>query len=93
MYGKIHTEEAKNLIRKLGEKNPMFGKKHTEATKFLISKNMKKYPFGVGLYDLNNNLIKKFNNNASMARDLNISRTTMGKYIKTGKVFNNLYYF
>ena len=27
MYGKTHTEEAKNLIRKLGDKNPMFGKK------------------------------------------------------------------
>ncbi len=93
MYGKTHTEEAKNLIRKFGEKNPMFGKKHTETTKVLISRNMKKYPFGVGLYDLNHDLIKKYNNNAAMARDLNISRTTMGKYIKTGKVFNNLYYF
>ena len=28
-----------------------------------------------------------------MARYLNISKTTVGKYIKTGKVFNNLYYF
>jgi len=54
---------------------------------------MKKYLFGVGLYDFNNNLIKKYNNNAIMARDLNISKTTVGKYIKTGKVFNNLYYF
>jgi group I intron endonuclease len=71
----------------------MYGKKHTEATKLLISKIMKKYPFGVGLYDLNNYLIKKYNNNAAMARDLNISKTTVGKYIITGKIFNNLYYF
>lgn len=93
MFGKTHTEEAKNLIRKLGKKNPMFGKTHTEATKNLISKNMKKYPFGVGIYDLNHNLIKNFNNNAAMARYLNISKTTVGKYIKTGKIFNGLYYF
>lgn len=93
MFGKTHTEEAKNFIRKLGAKNPMFGKKHTERTKLLISKKMKKYPFGVGLYDLNNNLIKKYENNTAMAKSLNISKTTVGKYIKLGKVFNNLYYF
>lgn len=46
MYGKTHTEEAKNLIRKYGENNPMFGKKHSEDTKGLISRNMRKYPFG-----------------------------------------------
>jgi hypothetical protein len=28
-----------------------------------------------------------------MARDLNISKTTVGKYIKTEKIFNNLHYF
>ena len=71
----------------------MFGKKHTEATKNLINKNMKKYSFGVGIYDLNHNLIKKYDNNAIMARDLNISKTTVSKYIKTEKVFKNLYYF
>ena len=54
---------------------------------------MNKYPFGVGLYDLNNNLIKKFNNNAVMAKDLKIIIITVGKYIKIGKVFNGLYYF
>jgi NUMOD1 domain len=54
---------------------------------------MKKYPFGVGFYDLNHNLIKKYNNNIIMGKDLNISKTTVGKYIKTRKIFNNLYYF
>ena len=49
---------------------------------------MKKYPVGVGFYDLNHNLIKKFNNNAEMAKYLNV-----GKYIKTGKIFKDLYYF
>lgn len=53
----------------------------------------KKYPFGVGLYDLNNNLIKKYNNNILLTIYLNISKTTVGKYIKLVKVFNNLYFF
>jgi hypothetical protein len=71
----------------------MFGKKHTETTKLLISRNMKKYSFGVDFCNLNHNLIKRYNNNVVMARDLNVSRITVGKYIKIGKVFNNLYYF
>ena len=49
--------------------------------------------FWLGIYDLDNNLIEKFNNNADLARHLNISRTTVGRYIKTGKVFKKLYYF
>ena len=28
MFGKTHTEWAKNFIRKLGKNNPMFGKQH-----------------------------------------------------------------
>lgn len=92
MYGKTHTDETKNLIKKLGKNNPMYGKKHTEATKLLMSQNKKKYPFGVGIYDLNFNLIKRFNQNVELARHLNVSKVTVGKYIKTGKVFNDLYY-
>jgi len=39
MYGKSHTIEAKDLIRKLGDKNPMYGRKHSDITKTLISNN------------------------------------------------------
>ena len=49
--------------------------------------------FLLGIYDLDNNLIEKFNNNADLARHLKISRTTVGRYIKTGKAFKKLYYF
>lgn len=60
----------------------------------MSSEAQRSSPFGgVGIYDLDNNLIEKFNNNADLARHLNISRTTVGRYIKTGKVFNKLYYF
>ena len=64
MYGKNHTIEALSLISKPGELNPMFGKKHREETKSLISKRMSKHFSGVGIFDLNDNLISKFNNNA-----------------------------
>ena len=43
----------------------MFNKKHSEKTKSIISKSMSKYPLGVGIYDLNDNLISKFNNRVS----------------------------
>jgi len=66
-FGKTHTEEAKKLISKPGKENPMFGRKHSEATKLLISRNMSKYPGGVELYSLNNNLLKTFNNNVELA--------------------------
>ena len=92
MYGKAHTEEAKRLISKPGEKNPMYGKTHSDATKALLSTRRIKYPLGIGLYDLNCNLIKKFNLNVELARYLDISKPTVGKYIKTGKLFKALYY-
>lgn len=76
MYGKTHTEEALTLISKPGELNPMFGlwfslwsktkgktRKHGEATKVAMSEKKNKYALGVGLDDLNDNLILKFKNN------------------------------
>ena len=92
MYGKTHTAEARNLISKPGNKNPMYGRKHTEATKILISNNKNKYPFGVAIYDLNCNLIKSFNHNVELAKYLNVSKVTVGKYIKTESIFRGLYY-
>ena len=56
-FGKTHTEEALGLISKPGELNPMFGKKHSEATKASMSEKKNKYPLGVGIYDLDDNLI------------------------------------
>lgn len=33
---------------------------------------MSKYPLGIGIYDLNDTLISKFNNNTVLAKYLNI---------------------
>lgn len=93
MFGKKHTKEALLLISKPGELNPMFGKKHSEETKALISKRMSKYPLGVGIYDLDDNLISKFNNNSELARHLNISKVTVSKYLNKGIIYKNIYRF
>lgn len=93
MFGKTHSKESLVLISKPGELNPMFGKKHTESTKNKISSKMSKYPSGVGIYNLDNNLILRFKNNVELAEHLKISRVTVGKYLKSGNVYNNKYYF
>jgi group I intron endonuclease len=95
MFGKTHTKEALDLISKSksGELNPMFGRKHSESTKDKISSKMSKHYLGVGIYDLDNNLISKFKNNVELAKHLNISKVTVGKYLKSGTVYNKLYYF
>ena len=93
MYGKSHTEEALALISKPGELNPMFGRKHSEVTKDNISSKLSKYPLGVGIYDLDNNLIAQFRNNVELAKYLDISRVTVGKSLNSGGIYNKLYYF
>jgi group I intron endonuclease len=93
MYGKTHTKEALALISKPGNLNPMFGKKHSEESKSKISKSMSKYPLGVGIYDLNNNLLSKFNNNTELAKHLGISKVTVSKYLNKSLVYKDLYCF
>ena len=38
----------------------MFGKKHSSLSRQLISDKMSKHLEGVGIYDLNDNLVSKF---------------------------------
>ena len=50
---------------------------HSEETKKKISDTISKHPNGVGIYDLNNNLIKNFKNNIEFYKHLNISKVTV----------------
>ena len=93
MFGKTHTKKALALISKPGELNPMFGRKHSEVTKSILSERKNKYASGVGIYDLDGNLISKFNNNVELAKHLNISKVTVGKYLNSGLVYNKTYRF
>jgi len=45
-----------------------------------------KYPNGVGIYGLDNNLIKSFSYASYLAKYLNVSKVTISKYINKGLV-------
>jgi group I intron endonuclease len=92
-FGKHHDDRAKLLISKPGSLNPMYGKTHTKETKELIRNGMKKYSNGVGIYDLDNNLIKSFDYAVDLADYLKVSKVTVSKYLNKGLVYNKMYYF
>ena len=58
-----------------------------------MSKKKNKYSLGVGIFDLEGNLISKFKNNVELAKHLNISKVTVGKYLNSGIVYNKTYRF
>lgn len=90
--GKHHYIKAKLLINKPGSLNPMFGKTHSEETKDLMRNKKVKYPNGVGIYDLDSNLIKSFDYASDLAIYLNVSKVTVSKYICNGLVYKDKYY-
>ena len=73
MFGNTHTAEARKLISKPGKLNPMFGKSHSLLTRKKMSDRKSNHLKGVGIYDLNDNLISKFRNNVELAYHLNLS--------------------
>ena len=91
--GYKHTNESKLKISKPSILNPMYGKTHSEATKDMMRKRKNKYPLGVGIFDLEDNLISKFENNVELAKHLKISKVTVGKYLNDNLIYNNTYYF
>ena len=52
-----------------------------------MTSKRKKYKNGIGLYDLNNNLLKSFDYASDLASYLNISKVTVSKYCATIKVW------
>ena len=91
--GYKHTNESKLKISKPGDLNPMFGKIHSEETKDMMRKRKNKYPLGVGIFDLQGNLISKFENNVELAKHLKVSKVTVGKYLNNNLIYDNSYYF
>lgn len=49
-----------------------------------------KSKLSIGLYDLDNNLIKTFINQIELAKYLNLNnnKSTISRYLKSGKLFN-----
>ena len=87
---KHNTSFALSKISKPGNLNLMFNKRHTIATKVKISSIKSKTP--IGLYDLDYNVIKPFNNQVELAKILNVHKSTISRYLKSGKLFLNKYY-
>lgn len=69
------------------------GRVHSDSTKAKMSEKKNKYSNGIGLYDLNDNLISKFKNNVELANHLNLSKVTVGKYLNLGLVYKQKYRF
>jgi group I intron endonuclease len=100
MYGKTHDSFALSKISKPGILNPrsaelrsssMGGEAaHSIETKLKMSLSKSKVP--VGLYDTNNNLIKTFPNQVELSNFLKLSKSTIGRYLKSGKLILNKYY-
>ena len=90
MFGVKHDEFTLKLISKPGELNPMFGKNHSDSTRQLMSIKKSKRP--LGLYNINNELIETFINQVDLANKFNVHKTTISRYIRSGKLFINEFY-
>jgi group I intron endonuclease len=68
----------------------MFGKSHTSQTKKLMS--IKRSIRPLGLYNTDNNLLEKFLNQVELAKKFGVYKTTISRYIRSGKLFKGKYY-
>lgn len=90
LFGKKHDNFSLSKISKAGKLNPMFGRSHSMKTKLKIS--LSKSKIQVGLYDTSNNLIKTFINQVELSNFLNLNKSTINRYLKSGKLILNKYY-
>jgi len=90
MFGKTHNKISLSLISKPGKLNPIFGKTHSGNIKNLMS--IKKSIRPLGLYDKNYNIIEKYSNQIELANKFNVHKTTISRYIKSGKLFKGKFY-
>lgn len=89
MYGKTHTIASRLLISKPGPLNPMYGKHHSPSTIAILSA-LKSQP--VYLYDLDNVFVQEFISATAASAYFGVHKTTIGRYVQSGKVFQNKYY-
>jgi group I intron endonuclease len=89
LYGKAHSEETKELMRKKA-----IGRKHSEETKLLMSS---KRGYSVNIYEKLDQesfkLIGSFVSARRAAKFLNISGSTVNRYLKSGEIYKEKYKF
>jgi uncharacterized membrane protein len=54
--------------------------------------SLAKSKINLGLFDTDNNLIKTFINQIELAKYLNLSKVTISRYLKSGKLLLNKYF-
>ena len=54
--------------------------------------SLAKSKFSLGLFDIDNNLINSFINQVEISKYLNISKSTVGRYLKSKKLVLSKYY-
>jgi group I intron endonuclease len=87
-FGKRHTKESisKISLATKGNKNPMYGKNHSDHTKNLISNNLSRQVFVYEILENKSELVYIFYNSVKVADWLGVHKSTIGRYIKSGKV-------
>lgn len=82
--GQTHTVESRKKISRPKSRNPMFGKKHSKETldKLSLKKSTPTY-----LYNENKEYFLTFKNNTQLSKFLNCFKGTVGRYIKSGKLY------
>jgi group I intron endonuclease len=89
LFGKVHTEETKELMRQKA-----LGRKHSEDTKLLMSS---KQGSSVNVYEKTDKegfkLIGSFVSARRAAKFLDMSGSTVIKYINSGAIFKDRYKF
>lgn len=65
-------------------------KKHSIETKDKMSLVKSKIP--LGLFDINNNLIKTFKNQIELAKHLNLNKSTISRHLKSGNLLLSKYF-
>jgi group I intron endonuclease len=87
-FGKHHTKESisKISLATKGNKNPMYGKNHSDYTKNLISNSLSRQVFVYKISEKTSELVFVFSNSVKVAYWLGVHKSTIGRYIKSGKV-------
>jgi group I intron endonuclease len=90
MFGKNHDKFALSKISKPGILNPMFGKIHTLEAKQKMS--LAKSKIQLGLFDIDKKLLKIFINQVELAKYLNLHKSTISRYFKSGNLLLKKYF-
>lgn len=89
MYGKTHTLASRLLISKPGPLNPMYGKHHSPSTKAILSAQKSRPVYS---YSLDNVFVQEFTSATAASVHFGVNKTTIGRYVRSGKIFQNKYY-